>query len=70
MTFVILQCTSWGTKWIMGNSHNSFFSQIFLNLLLTSPGTDDPTLIEIAERKELTLFQVNSQGSIVDGKIV
>ena len=34
-------------------------------------GINDPTMIDIAERKEQTsLFQIDSQRSIVDGKIV
>ena len=32
ITFVILQCPSWGTKWIVGNLRSSSFNQTFLKL--------------------------------------
>ena len=39
--------------------------------LRVCPGINDPTMINTAERKEhVSLYQIDSQRSIVDGKIV
>jgi len=66
----------------MGYFRSSSFIQTFLKLhnklmvlkttedLRVCPGINDPTMINTAERKEhVSLYQVDSQRSIVDGKI-